>query len=219
MSPASAMRWFTMVTTLYFPIKYYTRSKLTLFVYLLLIFLGCYSINLAISESLCGSYQYSSALIYTLFPWAIVFGIMIMLLEAFPGWLAPFSNTFGYFVAKTSGLTPLMQKIFKTPTKSSGSDNATLQVLANIYSDPSIIINEVSPTNFDTFWSRMKPLLREKVGIADKEALRSMVVFKYTVAEYIWYMLTGLLACSVSYNYVVNAQCGISNKELNSSSD
>ena len=213
------MRWFTLVTTIYFPIKYYTRSQLTLFVYLLLIFIGCYSLNLALSESLCGSYQYSTAMVYTLFPWALIFGIMILMLQSFPGWLAPFSNTFGYFIAKTSGLTALMQKIFKSSANSSGEDKGVAQMLANIYSDPSILINEVSPGNFETFWSRMKPLLKPNVTPADKEALRSMVVFKYTVAEYIWYMLTGLLACSVSYNYVANAQCGISDKELQSSMD
>jgi len=168
MSPASAMRWFAMVTTIYFPIKFYTRTRLILFVYLILIFLGCYSINLALSESLCGSYQFSSAFIYTLFPWAIVFGIMIMLLESFPGWLAPFSNTFGYFIAKMSGLPTLMQKIFKSSANSSGLDKSTLQALANIYSDPSILINEVSPSNFETFWSRMKPLLRANVTATEK---------------------------------------------------
>lgn len=218
-SPAAAMRWFTLVTTIYFPIKYYTRSQLTLFVYLLLIFIGCYSLNLALSESLCGSYQYSTAMIYTLFPWALVFGVMILMLQSFPGWLAPFSNTFGYFIAKTSGLTALMQKIFKSSASSSGEDGSIANTLANIYSDPSILINELSPGNFDTSWARMKPILKPNVTPADKEDLRGMVLFKYAVAEYIWYMLTGLLACSVSYNYVVNAQCGISDKELQSSMD
>lgn len=219
-SPAAAMRWFTLITTIYFPIKFYTRSKMTLFVYLLLIFIGCYSINLALSESLCGSYQFSTAMIYTLFPWALIFGIMILMLESFPGWLAPFSNTVGYLVAKTSGLTGLMQKIFKSAAE--GGDNTSVsRDLVNIYSDPSLLINEVSPGNFDAFWDRMSKnrLLRSSVSAADKDALREIVVFKYTIAEYIWYMLTGLLASSVSYNYVVNAQCGISDEEMHLTTD
>lgn len=216
-SPGAAMRWFTLITTVYFPIKYYSRSKLTLFVYLLLIILGCYSINLALSESICGSYQYSSAMIYTLFPWALIFGIMILMLQSFPGWLVPFSNTFGYFIAKTMGLTALMRKIFK-PSANSGEDKSLSYTLASIYNDPSILINEVSPDNFENFWKRMRQLMRPNVTAADKEALFDMVVFKYIVAEYIWYMLTGLLAASVSYNYVVGAQCRIPDSEVSSTS-
>ena len=215
-SPAAAMRWFAMVTTIYFPIKFYTKTETILFVYLLLVFLGCYSINLAVSESICGSYQYSTALIYTLFPWALIFGIMILMLRSFPGWLAPFSNTFGYFIAKASGLTGLMQRIFKSSAKSGETGSAAAN-LAQIYSDPALLINEVSPNNFERFWAEIQGLIKPNVSFADKEALRSMVVYKYTIAEYIWYILTGLLASSVSYNYVVNAQCGISNKELHSS--
>jgi hypothetical protein len=216
-SPAAAMRWFAMITTIYFPIRYYTRSQLTLFIYLLLIFLGCYSINLALSESLCGSYQYSTAFVYTLFPWALIFGIMILVLQSFPGWLAPFSNTFGYLIAKLSGLTFLMQRIFK---QTNNASSKALETLANIYNDPSIIINEVTPINFETFWNKMKEsgLIKNIPNEAvEKQALFDMVLLKYTIAEYIWYMLTGLLSASVSYNYVVNAQCGISNKELSGS--
>jgi len=214
-SPSAAMRWFTMITTVYFPIKYYSRSKLTLFVYLLLIFLGCYAINLAVSESVCGSYQYSSAMIYTLFPWALIFGIMILMLQSFPGWLAPFSNTFGYFIAKMMGLDTVVRKIFKPPTN---GDSKISQDLANIYTDSSILINEISPDSFENFWKEMSSHMRADVTPADKEALSNMVLFKYTVAEYIWYMLTGLLAASVSYNYVVNAQCGIPDSEIQSDS-
>ena len=34
------------------------------------------------------------------------------------------------------------------------------------------------------------------------------------VSEYIWYMLTGTLVTSVSYNYVVNKGCSQSVKEM-----
>ena len=37
---------------------------------------------------------------------------------------------------------------------------------------------------------------------------------KDTVSEYIWYMLTGTLVTSVSYNYVVNKGCHQSVKEM-----
>ena len=47
-----------------------------------------------------------------------------------------------------------------------------------------------------------------------KNTLYSLVQLKYAVAEYVWYMLAGLLVTSVSYNYVVNAACGINASEM-----
>jgi len=41
-----------------------------------------------------------------------------------------------------------------------------------------------------------------------------MVILKDTVSEYIWYILTGGLVTSVSYNYMVNSECVKSVKEL-----
>ena len=40
-----------------------------------------------------------------------------------------------------------------------------------------------------------------------KGDLYGLVVLKDTVAEYIWYLLAGLLITSVSYNYIVNSAC------------
>ena len=47
-----------------------------------------------------------------------------------------------------------------------------------------------------------------------KDKLYSLVQLKYAVAEYVWYILAGLLVTSVSYNYVINAACGINAAEM-----
>lgn len=214
-SPAAAMRWFTLITAIYFPVRYYSKSELTLFIYLLLIFIGCYSINLTLSESLCNTYQYSTAFTYTLFPWALIFGIMILILRAFPGWLEPFSNTFGYGLAKATGSDKILKAIFITPGTSGNNELTT--AINYIYTDPSIILNKISPENFENFWGTMlKSNSLKPDALTYKEALNNTVRFKYAVAEYIWYMLTGLLTCSVSYNYVTDAQCTINEKDLQS---
>jgi len=47
-----------------------------------------------------------------------------------------------------------------------------------------------------------------------KEKLRNMVRLKDLVAQYIWYMLTGVLVTSVGYNYTVNVGCQQSVQEM-----
>jgi len=55
-------------------------------------------------------------------------------------------------------------------------------------------------------------------GVADnvdlKNQLRDFIRLKDIIAEYIWYMLTGGLVTSVGYNYVVNAGCSQSVKDM-----
>jgi len=43
----------------------------------------------------------------------MIFGILNLLLLTLPGWLAPFSNTFGYAIAKLAGLSDLMNEILR----------------------------------------------------------------------------------------------------------
>ena len=58
----------------------------------------------------------------TTIPWAIVFGLMSLMLIVFPGWLSPFSNTIGYLFAKLAGVGTLMDKIIAP--KSVNADTA-----------------------------------------------------------------------------------------------
>ena len=44
------------------------------------------------------------AILYTLFPNVLIFGLLIAILIGFPGWKAPFSNTLGFVAAKGSGI-------------------------------------------------------------------------------------------------------------------
>ena len=67
----------------------------------------------------------------------------------FPGWLIPFSNTFGYGIAKLGGLNNLLNKILK-PQDATGNPKLT-KALADIYTDRSLLINEIGISNFDTF--------------------------------------------------------------------
>ncbi len=157
------------------------------------------------------------ALFITLIPWVFIFGILNLVLSIFPGWLAPFSNTFGYGIAKLMGINNLLNDIFKPKIVKGDLDGEKMaEALEHIYSDKSLLINEVTPTNFDTFWENMSPLFKTSVKENSdlKMNLLKLIRLKDIISEYIWYMLTGMLVTSVGYNYVVNSSCVQSIKEM-----
>lgn len=220
-SPTTALFWFFIITTIYFIIKYYitdpSQTKIYLGIYLILVIIGEYIINLSLTDTMCGSRQWNTALLVTLIPWVFIFGILNVVLTLFPGWLAPFSNTFGYGIAKLMGVGSLLTTIFKDKVEPSATDNKIMvEALAHIYNDQSLLINEITESNFTNFWENMKQLMRPNVFTNNelKQQLLGFVRLKNSVAEYIWYMLTGGLVTSVGYNYVVNAGCTQNLKEM-----
>ena len=224
-NPATSMLWFLVLTSVYFPVKYYTHkpTQKMIFggIYILLLIVGEFFINLTLTDAMCGSNQWGTALMVTMIPWVVIFGILNLLLLTLPGWLTPFSNTFGYAIAKLAGLSNLMNDILRPKIVSKdlpkGSNLIPVQeALAHIYSDKSLLINEVTQTNFDKFWENMSAVFKPGVKENDvlKRKLLDMVRLKDIVAEYIWYLLTGFLVTSVGYNYVVNSGCTQSVQEM-----
>jgi len=223
-NPTLSLLWFVIITTIYFIIKYKTydpmntssSGKIYGGIYLLLLIVGEYSINLNLTNVMCGSNQWGTAIFITLFPWLFIFGLLYIMLSVFPGWLAPFSNTFGYGIAKLSGLSGFLDKIMKDKLDlGQGASPEASQVLEHIYSDKSLLINEITDSNLDRFWTNMQVMFKPtEYTDNNKIALAGFVRLKDIVSEYIWYMLTGALVTSVSYNYVVNKGCSQSVKEL-----
>lgn len=222
-NPSSAIIWFFIITSIYFTIKYNTgnnkndKSKQNMYfgIYILLIIIGEYFINLGLTNAMCGTNQWGTAIIVTIIPWVIIFGILKLMLTVFPGWLSPFSNTLGYGVARLSGLNDLMNKLIK-PKISDSATPATKEMqeaLAHIYADKSLLINEITIDNFETFWDKMKGIFIANPGEL-KNKLENMVRLKYIVSEFIWFMLTGILVTSVGYNYTVNIGCQQSVQEM-----
>ena len=219
-NPFTALFWFFIITTVYFILKYKitdpTQSKIYGGVYILLLIAGEFIINLNLTDSMCGTKQYDTALFITLIPWFFIFGLLYVVLSVFPGWLTPFSNTFGYGVAKLAGVTDFFNDVLKTKIDLGKDSGAAGEALEHIYSDRSLLINEISQRNIDRFLENMKSIFKTNVySMAEiKDKLLDLIRLKDNVAEYIWYMLTGTLVTSVSYNYVVNKGCSQSVKEM-----
>ena len=90
--------------------------------------------------------------------------------------------------------------------------------LQHIYSDPSLLINEITPDNYETFWTRMKPLFKSGAGDY-KDSLFKMILLKDIISESIWYLLTGMLVTSMVANSIANRKCEFSIDEMKRSQD
>ena len=93
--------------------------------------LSCYlvlTISLQVADTskymvdVCGKANSDKALLYTLIPNVLIFGLLVAILVGFPGWKAPFSNTLGYIAAKGSGIKLSAAQIKKLKENLSAED-------------------------------------------------------------------------------------------------
>ena len=229
--------------------SYYKHSKKGIlsggitFLFFLVLIIGEYFINLAMSKDICGFDQEKTALLATVLPWFIVLGVLKAALIVFPGWLSPFSNTFGYiFVSVITDMKDVFNSIL-TPqfdlapasqktasggqTGGAGDSTGGLQdsadipadeiknkrdigrALEQIYTDQSILLNELNLDNLDRFWDSFKEsrLIRPSAKIEDLEKIRTFLIMKSVIGEFVWLLLCGMLVVSISYNYILNMGC------------
>jgi hypothetical protein len=187
-------------------------------IYLLFLVLGSYFINVFISKAMCSqTIQWGYVLIITLLPWIIIFVSLYFILKLFPGWISPFSNTIGYSVIGLLGVEKIYNSIFKTGQEAS-ENTEVVKAIANMNSNRSKFVNQISTNvdDFNTFFDNMKELIKED-GNSDgtnKLKLYQLLIIKQFVGKIVWYVLAGILICSISYNLIINMTCEKSLEEL-----
>ena len=213
--------FFVILTLLYAIVRYKVTGPQQMIwglIYIGLLLTGMFFINLSMTKEMCGSTQPGTAILVTTIPWMLVFGIMALMLIAFPGWLAPFSNTFGYLVAKLAGLDSIADKILApnaVTTSTPSSTKAAAVALEQIYSDKALLINQLTPSNFEGFWSKMSNARLFNAGANQyKTALYNLVRMKQVVAEFVWALLSGGLATSIATSYIQGSACQRSAEEM-----
>ena len=244
-NPAIALLYFFIITAIYCIINIFTGNGNTMqkvimkSCYLLAVVVGEFFINLNLSYQMCGVYQWQSILFITIIPWLLIFSVMHIFLTMFPGWLSPFSNTFGYLVVKLMGLPDLMAEIVSDkPSKDA------YNAISSLKNDPSLLINQFSPELvvdekdpksgeikqtrplFDGIWQNLKDskVIQDFMGDEKKndkyrEKLYKYVDMKYTMSEFIWNLLGGGLVTSVSYNYIISIGCSNSAEQIKARHD
>ena len=244
-NPGVSLLYFFIITTVYLVIKIFTiPSKLEgsassmnliwLGIYILLLIVGNYFINMSTTTALCGGTpQWGTTFIITVVPWVLIFGVINIVLIIFPGWLIPFSNTIGYFGAKLGGLTELFNDHIIVPKlKSAEIDDSDVnskihvaKALQHIYGNESLLINEIPRdgdndsqkiNSFKEFFKSMQKvnIFKKNIDEEIQVQLYNLLLIKDIVAEYIWNLLSGFLVTSISYNYIVNVGCSYSSKQM-----
>ena len=221
-NPTASIIFFLLLTLAYSIFKFYTKSpsmiKIWTFIYFLVLIIVQFFINLSLTNEICGFTQYSIAFKTTLIPWFFIFGSLNILLMAFPSWLAPFSNTIGYFFTYITGVNSFFKSILKDrATLNLGPKHADmLTAINNVYDDKSLIINSMTLANLPSWWENMKKggLLKSGVTNTHYDELMGYIKMKTEVAEFMWYALTGTLVTSISYNSIINSGCTQSVEEM-----
>lgn len=212
---------FILLTLVYTIFNYYTKNqyKYISLIYFLILILSQFLINLGLTTEICGSKQYGLAVVQaTLIPWFLIFGSINLLLMIFPSWLSPFSNTIGYLFAYITGVNSFFKSILKDRklTGLAPDQAGMVSALNNVYDDKSLLINSITNNNINEWWNSMiaGKLLKPNVGNSELEKLKQYIEMKTDISKFIWYLLTGVLTISVSYNSILNANCNMSAKEM-----
>lgn len=225
-NPSSSVLIFVIITLLIFiPLQYAScgdklKKNIIFIIYLLSNIIIQFIVNLGITKTMCGSNQWGIALMTTLFPWMIIFGVLFMILLVFKGWLVPFSNTFGYGITKLLGSEQLLKDILKDKIseQSVGNSKELAKFISDSLSEPSLILNQFNSDNdkFNELWNIMKKggLFKNSVTPDMKERLYRFVCLKDIISESMWYLLTGILTITASTNYIVSKGCNSDVKQM-----
>lgn len=208
--------------------EYKSSSYMYLAIYLLLVMVIQFMVNSSIISSTCGgsiTENIGAAGVLTFLPWTLIFGVIIVILTVYPGFKSAFSDVIGYYWVSSSAnkvitellVDPKIQKkmnedITSTPEQKEAMMTAA-DTIIKICGNTSVIINQIVPSNFQSYWNILTPLLKPKYQTESPETekirneLFEIVVSRDNVGESMWYMYTGLLLTSLVQLKIATRGC------------
>lgn len=206
---------------------YNQQNFMCLGIYLLLIVVSQFIVNISIIAGKCGgsmSENMGTAGIYTFIPWILIFGITIAILIIYPGFKTAFSDVIGYYYVSSSANKILSDLLIDTkiqPLIDNSTDNKeSLQTAADaiikIFGNSSLLINQITPPQFNKYWSilnpLMKPIYQTESGETDtiKKRLFDLVVTRDNVGEIMWFLYAGIIVVSLIQLKISSSACKMS---------
>ena len=198
--------------------EYVSNNYMYLAVYFVLVMVLQFIVNASIISSTCGgniTENMGAAGVFTFLPWTLIFGILILILISYPGFKSAFSDVVGYYWVSTSAnkiITELLvnpdvqNKIDSSDTKTPQQKEAlqsAADAIIKICGNTAILINQIVPSNFESYWGMLTPLMKEKYQTVNQETidiknkLFDLVVTRDNVGESLWYIYTGILLTSI----------------------
>ena len=196
---------------------YYSESMQKMGMFLLIVICTQLALNISYLIDKCQSSagkNVGAAIIFTLIPWFLIFGVMMMIIMAFSGLKNVFSDVIGYFAISGSA-SDLLSKVLidtninaiiekETDSQRKQELTSAAEALMKICGNNSILINQMYPDNFINIWDKLKPLMRDKVYADNspenlKQQLLDLVVQRENIGEALWYIYTAILVSSIVY--------------------
>lgn len=217
--PVISIYAFTGITLVYFIFKYFMpqRESVLFIIYFLLVLSSQFGLNIYLAKQMCDSpSNVGTAALATFIPWLFIFGLLNLLLNVFPGWLSAFSNTIGYAIASVAGVASFFTDKLLNVNVGTTSSKDAFKVIQNVTNDPSTIINTINDENVENFWNKsikvqfFNNFQEVKPGVEpppEFTQLKNFIRLKNIVSYFIWYLLTGILITSISYNYMLSVPC------------
>lgn len=205
--------------------NYYTECMKKMGIFLLIVICTQLTLNITYLIDKCkgsAGKNVGAAMVYTLIPWFLIFGVMMGLIAAFPGLKNVFSDVIGYFAISGKAseiLTQVMidtniNKAIETEQDPNVKKELTTaaEALMKICGNNSILINQMYPNNFINIWDKMKPLMKpnvyDDVGADNlKQQLLDLVVRRENIGEAMWYIYTAMLVSSIVYYNLESRGC------------
>ena len=207
--------------------KYNQQSYTYLGIYLLLILVFQFFINVFSISTKCGGstkQNIATAGIMTFLPWTIIFGLIMVMLVVYPGFKSAFSDVVGYFYVANSASTLLNEllidaDIYKKMDTATEGDvkkrealQSTADLIIKLTGNMSILVNQIVPTNFVEFWKTLTPLIKDKYKQEPEESimqkkLLELVQTRENVGEAMWFIYTGILLISIVQYKITSRGC------------
>lgn len=208
--------------------QYKSSSYMYLAIYLLLVMVIQFMVNVSIISSTCGgniTENMGAAGVLTFLPWTLIFGVLVVILTVYPGFKSAFSDVIGYFWVSGSAnkiitellVDPKIQKKMDEDTNSTPQQKEAMMTAADtiikICGNTSVLINQIVPSNFQSYWNILTPLLKPKYQTDNpdtakiKNELFEISVTRDNVGEAMWYIYTGLLLTSLVQLKITTRGC------------
>ena len=162
----------------------------------------------------CGNNNSNTPIAMAFTSFFLILGGIMILLKLYPGWKAPFSNTFGYLLAplmvgeSSQNITFEVSDLLK---KKSSNNNEDLKMIDKLTTDNSLLINDISPEIFDKYVDTLK-FPQNSNTILGK--LYNIIFAKDLLSTAIWYGLAITFAVVLNMNAVYNEQCQRNEEKL-----
>jgi hypothetical protein len=204
--------------------KYNSDNYKSLGLYFILVMLVQVIVNVFVIQDMCSGgaigENIGAACLFTLIPWSLIFGVLIVILVIYPGFKSAFSDVIGYmFVAGDANriLVALLENQTvknDSDTAASATDKTKMQSAADlvvqICGNTSVLINQIVPSNFLEYWNRLTPLMKvsyQNTSTPLKTDLFNLAVKRDQIGEIAWFIYAGILVISIVQLNLIKRGC------------